>query len=267
MKLYPSNYLRGRTIQARDREIGTCVDFLFDDLDRTIRYLVVDTRKWLPGRRVVISPAEVGDGDLPDPDGHLVLDLSREQIRNSPPLKEHAPLSMRIEECLSAYYGWPVYWAGADPWGDTATIPMIRAERNGPEHFQAQLKQQLSPEKDSSWLRSIDEVCNYRILTPDGELGHIEDFVFETAAWSMPYFIVDTRNWWPGRKLAVPQSWFDGFDAFERVTQVRHSRHSLESCPEVNPRHPFGTSDVAQLQAHFAQRSENGHPLSVPNRT
>ena len=48
--------LTGYSIGAKDGDIGSVDDVLFDDKLWTVRYLVADTAKWLPGRRVVISP-------------------------------------------------------------------------------------------------------------------------------------------------------------------------------------------------------------------
>jgi hypothetical protein len=47
--------LQGYAIRAIDGDIGQVHDFYFDDQSWLIRYLVVDTGNWLPGRRVLIS--------------------------------------------------------------------------------------------------------------------------------------------------------------------------------------------------------------------
>lgn len=47
----------GYRIGARDGAIGHVEDFIVDDQSWAIRYLVVDTRDWLPGKRVLIAPA------------------------------------------------------------------------------------------------------------------------------------------------------------------------------------------------------------------
>ena len=52
--------LTAYSIGAKDGDIGSVDDVLFDDKLWTVRYLVADTAKWLPGRRVVISPIAVG---------------------------------------------------------------------------------------------------------------------------------------------------------------------------------------------------------------
>ena len=53
------NESQGYTIAARDGELGAMHDFCFDDESWVVRYLVHDTRVWLPGRRVLISPISI----------------------------------------------------------------------------------------------------------------------------------------------------------------------------------------------------------------
>ena len=46
----------GYHIQAVDGGIGHVQDFIVDDEDWGIRYMLVDTRNWLPGESVLVSP-------------------------------------------------------------------------------------------------------------------------------------------------------------------------------------------------------------------
>ena len=52
-----------RAIGARDGDIGEANDVIFDDKNWTVRHLVADTNRWLPGRKVLISPIVVDQGD------------------------------------------------------------------------------------------------------------------------------------------------------------------------------------------------------------
>jgi hypothetical protein len=61
--LWSLEELRGYTIRATDGDIGTVHAFFFDDKTWAIRYLVVDTGAWLPGRRVLISPVALEQPD------------------------------------------------------------------------------------------------------------------------------------------------------------------------------------------------------------
>lgn len=43
-------------IQALDDDIGHVDDFIVDDATWAIRYIVVDTRGWWPGKRALVAP-------------------------------------------------------------------------------------------------------------------------------------------------------------------------------------------------------------------
>lgn len=47
--LIDAGQLMGYVLHAEDGEIGRCRDFLVDDHDWTVRYVVAETGKWLPG--------------------------------------------------------------------------------------------------------------------------------------------------------------------------------------------------------------------------
>ena len=103
--------LRKFSIGAKDGEIGTVVEFFFDDDKWTIRYLVADTGGWLAGRKVLISPIFFGAVDW---DGNVFnVNLTREQVKNSPSIDTDKPVSRQHESNFFDYYNFPYYWSGA----------------------------------------------------------------------------------------------------------------------------------------------------------
>ena len=56
---------------------------------------------------------------------------------------------------------------------------------------------------DDPHLRSVEAVTGYHIHASDGEIGHVEDFLVEDADWSIHYLVVDTKNWWPGKRILI----------------------------------------------------------------
>ena len=54
--LHRAKSLKGYKLDSKDGEIGRVKEFYFDDQHWAIRYMVVDTAAWLPGRQVLISP-------------------------------------------------------------------------------------------------------------------------------------------------------------------------------------------------------------------
>src|SRR5690606_16260580 len=72
----------GYDIQAIDVSIGHVRDFVFDDQSWTIRYLVVDTGHWWPGKKVLVATRWI---DRIDWDQRKVFtSLNRDGVKNSP---------------------------------------------------------------------------------------------------------------------------------------------------------------------------------------
>jgi uncharacterized protein YrrD len=71
----------GYHLHATDGEIGHVEDFIVDDEDWTIRFLVVDTRNWLPGKKVLLSPQWINRVEWAD--SSVYFNLTRESVENS----------------------------------------------------------------------------------------------------------------------------------------------------------------------------------------
>jgi sporulation protein YlmC with PRC-barrel domain len=77
--------LIGYGLETPDGAFGRVEDFVVDAAHWAIADLVVDTRSWLPGgKRVLVPPTAVQSIDRPERKVHVRL--SREEIRNSPPV-------------------------------------------------------------------------------------------------------------------------------------------------------------------------------------
>jgi hypothetical protein len=99
--------IEGYTIQAQDRKIGKLFDLLVDEL-WMIRYVAVDTPKWMPGKRVLISPSWFAWVDWAEK--QLEVDLSREEIGKAPEYDPSALIDRQYEEKLHDFYRRPGYW-------------------------------------------------------------------------------------------------------------------------------------------------------------
>jgi sporulation protein YlmC with PRC-barrel domain len=75
--------LQGDAILAEDGEVGSVDDLYFDDEGWDIRYLVVNTRRWIPGRKYLISPVAI-DRERPLAEGDIRVDLTRDEISRCP---------------------------------------------------------------------------------------------------------------------------------------------------------------------------------------
>jgi hypothetical protein len=97
----------GYDIRATDGEMGHVEEFIADE-EWMLRYLVVDTRKWLPGRKFLVSHEWLRSVSWPKQE--VVVGLSRRLIEESPKYNPSEPVNREYEERLYDFYGRPHYW-------------------------------------------------------------------------------------------------------------------------------------------------------------
>jgi len=100
--------VKGYRIEARDGLTGHVEDFISDTEGWLIRYITVDTRNWLPGKKVVIPPSWAERVDWQE--RRLHIDETRDRVRNAPELDFAVAVDREVERRFHDYYGRPGYW-------------------------------------------------------------------------------------------------------------------------------------------------------------
>lgn len=216
---------------ATDGEIGSVHDLYFDDEGWVVRYVVVDTGKWLPGPLVLVSPLSI---QRPDWSRRMLpVSLTREQVRKSPPIDTHRPVSRQEEAAFLDYYGYPYYWTGTGLWGmapyPAGPAPIAAEQVESPGDPTPGCFESTSPE--DRHLRSMHEVAGYRLHATDGSLGHLEEFLIDDLNWAIRYVVVDTSSWWFGRTVLIPPSWIRQIDWMNREVHVDVTRQQVQDAP------------------------------------
>jgi uncharacterized protein YrrD len=243
MHLRRTKDLSQYTIAATDTDIGTVHDFYFDDRQWTIRYIVVGTGLILSGRKVLISPVALRHPAWSPL--HIHARLTWKQIENSPSIDLHQPVSRQHEAEHHKHYGWPHYWEGARVWGAWPT-PTALADAPWTE-----LKTESREAPTDTHLRSAREVTGYHVHATDGEIGHLEDFLFDDETWEIRYAIIDTKNWWPGKKVLLRPQWIKRVSWADRAIYIDMSRETIQKSPEWEPDKPVSREYELRLHRHF----------------
>lgn len=232
------------TLHATDGDVGSVEDLYFDDRNWNVRYLVVKTGGWLLGRFVLIAPISVREID--DAKGALHVNLTREQIEQSPPIDRATPVSRAYEQAYYRHFRLAPYWDTVPgPWGTRPPYPGTlppRVETVGhpvqPEH---------------PHLRSAKDISGHAIRAQDGEIGHVEDVVVDDEDWIVRYVEVDTRNWLPGKKVLVQTGRIEDLSWVDRSVKVALSRRAIESAPAYDPSELITPDYEVQLFKHYSQ--------------
>ncbi len=98
----------GYKIHANDGEIGHVDDFVVEDKSWRLRYLVADTRNWIPGRKVLLALPLIKE--MKWEDSEALIDVSKAKVEKSPDYDSLKSLHRDYEEDLYRYYGRPGYW-------------------------------------------------------------------------------------------------------------------------------------------------------------
>lgn len=164
------------SLHAKDGAIGEIIDICFDD-EWTVRYFAADTGRWLPGRQVLLSPVSLNEPER----GNRILpvDLTREQVRQSPGIELGRRITRHHEQKLHSHYRWPVYWEDSEKPVTNPEAPDVST----PEQ-----------EEETGHIRSVRDLIGFGIAGLDNGIGHVDDVILDISSWQVRYLVAGTRN-------------------------------------------------------------------------
>ena len=234
--------LIGYAIGATDAELGKVKEFYFDDKTWTIRYMIVETGNWLSGRKVLISPEALLK---PDWENEVFpVNLTEEQIKNSPEIDTEKPVSRQQEIKLYGHYPWTNYW-GDESYGFGMPVSMfqvLQGEGDSPDDKRSD---------DDPHLRSTKKVTGYSVKATDGEIGNVEDFIIDDSNWKLDFMIVDTGKWFPGKKVIISPKWIKEIKWDTSTIIVNVSVENVKKSPEYDPDKPISEVYESKLHTHY----------------
>jgi uncharacterized protein YrrD len=237
---YKAKALENFLLKSLDGEIGEVEEFYFDDKHWAIRYLVANTGNWLTGREILISPHAILS--VKKDEQQILIDLTKKQIEESPSLDHAKSLSRQFEETYYSYYGWPVYWGGPYMWGLYPYIERNREKNKTNIH---------AIKNDDPNLRRMRDVGGSHLQGTDGEIGSVEDFIIDDQIWSIRYLVINTSNWWFGKKVLISPKWIDRVSWVESKVFLNLTRDEIRQSPEYTGETMLTREYEIELHQHY----------------
>jgi hypothetical protein len=100
-------------------------------------------------------------------------------------------------------------------------------------------------------LRSTQEMGGYNIQAADGEIGHVEDFIIDDETWAIRYLVINTHNWWPGKKVLVSPQWIERVSWSESKVFINLPREIIKQSPEYTDDSQLTRDYEAGLYQHY----------------
>jgi len=150
-----------------------------------------------------------------------------DKIKHSPGIDADKPVFRQHELEIHSYYGYPCYWGSSGIWGMGSSPNMLAVAG-----FEGPVAKRSATAFDDVHLRSAVEIHGYQIQGSDGAIGHVEDLVIDDETWTVRYLVIDTSNWWFGKKVLVSPLWAEKISWAERNVYVDMSRQSIKESPQ-----------------------------------
>lgn len=200
-------------VRGTDGICGHIQDIYFDEEKWTLRYFLLDTGGWLPGKLVLISPLAIDDIDFKNK--ILEVNLSKDQIDKCPNPSEHAPITRQMEENYANYYEYPHYWPGMGIWPAVGYDLAYYSRFQNHGHTDQETQSLKNKKIKDQHLRTANELKSYSLVAIDGKFGHLEDFIVDDETWELRYLVIDTINWWPSKVIILSPQWIEKIDWVE----------------------------------------------------
>jgi hypothetical protein len=240
---------KGYLLTASDGEIGHVHDLLFDDSNWRVRWLVVDTGSWLPGRKVLLHPFAMAQADKARRTAGV--DLTLAQVEASSGIVTDEPVSRQMEHGLHAYYGWNAVSGMGHFSTNAIATPLSPPPLVGVSTVLEAPADRAGATVRDPHLRSLAEVTGYHIDATDGEIGHLTDIMLDDASWTIKYLVIATRNWWPGVQVLVSPAAVTHIRWEDRRVVVGIAREKIKCSPIWDPAIAIDRAYTDQVDKHY----------------
>ena len=83
-------------------------------------------------------------------------------------------------------------------------------------------------------LHKAQKMIGYHIAATDGEIGHVDELLFDEDTWAVRYLVVDTSNWAGGKSVLISTAAIEELDSPGKKITVNLTRDEIKSGPSVD---------------------------------
>jgi hypothetical protein len=226
--------------------------------------LVVEAGGQLAKRKVLISPIAVADPDRARK--LLSLNLTIDQVENSPEIDTDTPVARQHEMACPVYYGYSYYWCGGglrgecdfqnllSPTGQRRRVPSTGGTPGvGPSGFGSDDAQ---PQDVDPHLCSCNAVAGYHVRASDGAIGYIDSLLLDDKSCAVHCLVVDTSNWRVGHKVLIAPPWIEAVCWSDSTVSVNVTQEAVKYAPAYDAAEPL---DRAQEMVLHTQHDRRGY--------
>jgi hypothetical protein len=239
--------LLGYTLQVKDGTKGSVKDFIFDEESWTIRYMKTDLGNLFVDKKVLIP--RVFFGQPQHSERKFLIQMSKDEMKRSPKVEEHKPVSRKFEESLNKFYNIDNYWSTS--YAPSFGVPELVV----PQHHLKELPRTIKEPDIDTLLRSFQEVNGYLIECLDEKHGYMTDFIVDDESWKIVYIIIDIgKVFGMDKRVMLAVNWINEIDYNDQKISINQTSKVLEKAPAFDPSTPVNAEHEKNLYDYYGRK-------------
>ena len=97
----------------------------------------------------------------------------------------------------------------------------------------------------------LSGILGYAVRATDGDLGKVHEFYFDDATWTIRYMVVETGNWFFGRRVLVSLFALGKPDWESRTFSVKLTCDQVRNSPDINTERPVYRRHEVELHEYY----------------
>lgn len=179
------NDMKKFNLQTENGDAGLIHDLYFDDSSWAIKYLVIDSGGWFPGKRLILPVSEIGDAV--EALQIIRVNFRREDIENGPGIDEVKPVSRQIVRTLISHHKVLILLPTDNHYLPNWLIKILKA-------VSSQTEKMPAPAAGHHQLRSAREIVGYNVIYNDEKIGFLSDLIVDTVDWTIQSIVAKQRK-------------------------------------------------------------------------
>ena len=210
-----------------------------------MRYLVDETGRWLPGNQRLISPVAIQQAIWSSHE--VILNLTRQEIKESPSLESDEPVSRQKDEDMALHFGWPTYWGATGITGQTMFPKIFKSKSR------ARKGRTTGHGRRDPHLESLRDVISYHLEAREGSIGHLDDVIAEEDTWTIRHLVIDLHNWLPGKKILLPPKHVEKIQWSDCKLYTHLTRQEIEDSQTYDPSQPINEQTEKRVYDYYGR--------------
>ena len=100
-------------------------------------------------------------------------------------------------------------------------------------------------------LRSVSGMRSFTIHATDGDMGAVDECLFDDEQWTMRYLVVNTGGWLSGRLMLVSPIAFRAVDWDLQIFAVALTRQQVEQSPGLATDQPVSRQQEEEYSRYY----------------